>query len=608
MSQYGTPSTGPTAMTKYGPLAAVAALQLIVVLLVPSVGQGGTAAGVDSLGAAAGLGSTGAGTATGAVDPVTGLPLAGPNGAPGAGTGVAGIPGAPGAGGATAPGGAGDTGAGTASGPAAGDTKHCVKGRQYDPAIEPYAPPCVPGAPGSFAGNNGGATGPGVSAHEVRVTIYVPTYGATVDAINRATGSYYNAENIRQVAPAWEKFVNTRYQLYGRSLKISVFQGTCSMVPPETSCLLPEMAKMVAETKPYAVVLQIPVCSACFTELARRGVVSVGAVGFSDALMNANAPHMYGLTMSSTKTQQAFAKFWCGQMTSKGGSGRAAVYAGAQNPAQDFRNKPRQLGVIASNDPDMQNTVRNVLYPALREGCGDGVDGHEYFYASDVSTASQQSQAGVARMNTAQNPATSVLCLCDVVAPQFVYGASANNNYWPEALVASERFMDEDAIAQSYDEGLACPEASRGCTFDGALGLGTQNEAVPQDQLSVVKVTKAGGGSLPMPATAAQDLWDSMNQVMSLIQHTGPQLTADRMQAAAPRMGIIDGGPGGSRRGYAPGDWSWVKDIRLTYWSKNKPSVSNGQPGRYFTFGGKRFLPNEIPSAPQPAAPLVGQR
>ena len=59
-------------------------------------------------------------------------------------------------------------------------------------------------------------------------------------------------------------------------------------------------------------------------------------------------------------------------------------------------------------------------------------------------------QAGVAAMNTPNNPATSVVCFCDPVAPQFSYSASAQNNYWPESILATNQSMDFDSSGQTY--------------------------------------------------------------------------------------------------------------------------------------------------------------
>ena len=77
-------------------------------------------------------------------------------------------------------------------------------------------------------------------------------------------------------------------------------------------------------------------------------------------------------------------------------------------------------------------------------------------------------------MNTPTNPATSVVCFCDPVAPQFSYSAGAQNNYWPESILATNQSMDFDCSGQTYvDKGgqpsLACPKPPN-CPFDNGIG------------------------------------------------------------------------------------------------------------------------------------------
>jgi hypothetical protein len=315
--------------------------------------------------------------------------------------------------------------------------------------------------------------------------------------------------------------------------------------------------------------------------------------------------------MTSTGIAKQFAEFWCKQMTSKGNSGRTAVFAGTQNPAQNFRSRPRQLGVISTNDEDNERTVKNVLYPALKRGCGDSVEGHEYFYAQDISTAQQQSQAGTAAMNTPNNPATSVLCLCDPVAPQFLYSGMAQNNYWPESLVASNQSMDYDSSGQTYvDNGgeptLACPSPARGCPFDNGIGLGAANAQVAADKAPGVKIFHqySGGANMPVAPLTANIFWENFNLLASLFQNTGPFLTPARMQAAAPALGARGGGTSGyALRQFTKGGYGWTKDTRVMFFSKRTPSPYNGEAGKYIQIEGRRFGPGQFPTLKQPPAP-----
>ncbi|MCW2666192.1 MAG: hypothetical protein JWN57_1154, partial [Frankiales bacterium] len=274
-----------------------------------------------------------------------------------------------------------------------------------------------------------------------------------------------------------------------------------------------------------------------------------------------------------------------------------------------FRKQRRQLGVISTNDPDNERVVKKVLYPELAK-CGESVKGHEYFYDQDINTAAQQTQAGVARMNTPNNPATSVLCLCDPVAPQFSYGGSSNNNYWPEVLFATNQAMDYDASGQSYQGDLACPQRQRGCAFHGALGLGQSQMDVAPHQLPGNKAYKAGGGGATNISPQTLDIfWQNYNMIASLIQNAGPQLTPANMAALAPRLGSRGGGTTGlARKAFENGELSWTRDLRMIYWDKDKKSPYNGIAGSYVKIGGKRFGPGEFPQAAQPAAPTADKR
>ncbi|MDT7544298.1 MAG: hypothetical protein QOE99_408 [Actinomycetota bacterium] len=606
-----------TSLGKFAPLAAIAAVQLLVILLVPSVGRTSgagfdTAAGLPAPGAP-GTAAAGAPGAVGTVPGAAAVPGAATGGAPAAGTTGAVTGGTTGAGGAPGTAAAAGTSGQTAA--VAGDTKHCIGGRQFDPAIDYYAPPCVQGVPGAAFANNGGATWQGVSKDTIEIVQYVPDYGAAVNTILKAQGLFYDANQAAVLDAAFARFINAKYQLYGRKVHVDTFQGTCATVPPDLKCLIPEMDTMVDKYHPYAVLFSTTVCSACFAELARKKVITSGGSGFSDEFHNANAPYNYDVSMSSTRMSQQFAEFWCKQMTSKGNTGRTAIFAGTQNPAQNFRTKPRVLGVVSTNDPDNENTVKKVLYPALKKGCGEVVGTHEYFYAQDISRAQQQSQAGTAAMNDS-NPATSVVCLCDPVAPQFSYSAAAQNNYWPESLVATNQAMDFDSSGQTYvdDNGnptLACPNPRQGCPFDNGIGLGAANPQVAPAQMAGVKIFNmySGGAALPVQPPTADIFWNNFNLFASLIENTGPFLTPARMQQAAPALGARGGGSTGQALlRFSKGNYSWTQDTRVLYFNKHQASPYNGKNGKYISIEGNRFELGQFPTLKEPPAPAPEDR
>jgi hypothetical protein len=602
-----------TLARRYAPLALLAAVQLLIIATVPSIASKGAAAQVSSGGSFA-PGSQGSGGSGGSSAAGSGGSSAGGGTSGGGGTsfsggsggssgGSGGFAGGSGGGAAGSGGGAGGLGGGgVGSAPpgaqSSGDTSHCSGGREFSPGIAYWAPPCVPGTPGAPDSANGGATGPGVTANQINIVDYNGDSGAEVDAILQAEGLYESYQNAIVLDKAYANFINKNFVLYGRKVNIITYQGQCTTVPPDTNCLIPEMDKIAAQYHPYALFWNTTLCSACFAELARDHVVAFGGVGFSDQFANANAPYFYSEGESSTRIEQAFAEFYCKQMASS-----PVKFAETLNPAQNFNGKPRVLGIISTNDADNEDTVKNVLVPLLKRTCGVTVN-HFYFYAQDINTAAQQVAAGIAAMDTAVNPASVVLCLCDPVAPEFLYEGEKANNYYPENVLASDQGMDADKAAQAYETGLGCPGNSN-CEFDLAFGIGPDGPQEPATNDAGTRIYALGGGtSLPVDPTVNMVVAQSYVMIANLIENTGPDLTAANMQARAPAMGAVGGGSTGQALlQFKPGDYGWEQDARVLYFDKTAKSSYNGTAGTFVTIEGNRFNLGQYPTMSEPPIP-----
>ena len=599
---------------KFGPIILLGVVQLVLILAVPSTAPN---AATSALGG--GYSNNAGTTATG---PTANGGVGGGGAVNGGGTLPGGSVSGPGgtATGSTAAGGGAAVGGG-ASGPATvasgaglqklpGDRTHCVGGREFDPNLDYYAPVCVPGMPGGPYPNNGGATWRGVTNNTIELVNYVADYGAEVDQILKAQGTYYNADTAKQWNAPFSNFINTHYNLWGRKIHIDTVAGTCTTVPPDYACLQSEMDSIVAKYHPYGVFWETTVCSVCFAELSRLHVVNFGGGGFSDKFLSDNAPYAYLAGESASRVQTQFAQWYCAQM-----AGKNAIFAGTKNTAQNFRNTKRQLGVFSTNDPDNKYTVQHVLYPALAK-CGVSVNGHEYFYAQDINTATQQSQTAAAKMNTPTNPATSVLCLCDPVAPQFGQNAFATDNYWPETLIADDQTMDFDSAGQTYStsdggDALSCPNNDP-CEYDNAIGLSSDDPQVAPSQSAAAKIWKMETGGKAYPSgigLATLDIvWSEYEMFASLIENTGPLLTPQRMRDAAPDLGARGGGnTGHPLKGFVRGGGAWTQDVRIVYWNKSKVSPYNGKHGTYVNIEGGRFNMNFAPMS-QPPAPAPENR
>ena len=598
-----------TLARRYAPLAAVVAVQLLIIALAPSTAQrsrltasgsgqgalgaqsgsgGGADTGSGGTGGATGVTGTGGGTGvtatgTGGGGGTTGVSGTGGGGGTGTGTGGGGVTGTGGGGGG------GTGGGGTPPGvPTKGDTTHCVQGRQFDPTVDYYSPPCVP----RFAGNNGGATYQGVTASTIKIVDYYADYGTEVNTLLKAENSYVSIDQLRDLDANWANFVNSHYELYGRKVQITVYQGQCQTIPPDEPCLRNEVDKIVQQEKPFWINWFGSLASLFYDQASKDQTMNTGGTHFRDAFSAARAPYHWDVQETYDKMLTHFGEWYCAQLAH-----RPVQYAGTANPTDNLNGKPRVLGVIGTADPENAAAVNQSLLPTLAR-CGVTVPpGHFYYYTQDISTAEQQRAAGVQAMRKAPE-STDVICICDLVAPTFLYEEEQQENYYPENLLVGSGFMDDDTAGQSYDGTAACP-LGKNCNFDDAFGLSTIAAQVPPGQDAGSKAYAAGGGKgNGAPAAAIAEYWDNVNMIATLIQGAGPQLVPQNVQrgafAAPPRGG---GTTGHILRALGPDNYGWNQDDRITYWSRTRPSPYNGKAGTYVQVGGTRYT-DQYPNGP----------
>jgi len=556
-----------TVGARYLPLAALVAIQLLIVAVAPSTMPD------QEVSSGAGGDQFSAGTGGDFTDPATGEPITDPGATGGPAVGVdADGDGTPDAGSGAAAG--GDAAAPGSPAAAEGDRSHCAGDRQFDPAIDFYAPPCVP----KSNGQNPGATYQGVTDTEIKIVQYIGAGDPAVNAILAAQGALVEKPQFDAYNAVAQKFINDKYELYGRKVVIKTFQGTCDTIPPDISCLQGEFRKLVQQEKPFAVMWNASLCSACFAELSKLRTINLGGWNFRDEFGQRWRPYHYDVTMSGTRIAQHAGRFWCQQL-----NGHNAEFS------RSYQDKPRQLGVIATNDPENQNAVEIDLKRELA-ACGQSYGNRKYFYEQDISTADQQRRAGVLAMRgDAVNPdddATSVMCFCDLVAPAFLYQEEDTQQYYPENIVTGTGFMDADAASQAYIGTVGCPQGGR-CAFDGAFGFKSVGDQGKSFTGRGHQVWKAGGGQGQTPFESADVHWDYLNLIASSIHMAGPNLNPETFEQGAFRLGAR-GDAANPLRQISPGNYHWAQDVMRVYWSSTKPSPYNGKKGTYVNLDPKR--------------------
>lgn len=603
-----------TLARRYAPLAALAAVQLLIIATVPSRAPSATLT-ADAGGFTAPAEGSSVDPATGepleaapgegeaAVDPATGQP------APGGATAAVGTTSGSGGGSAA---GATDAGAGAAGGgetAAAGDTSHCVDGRQFDPAIYYWAPKCVP----KFTGKNPGPTYQGVTDKEIKVIVYRGKPNPAVDAILSAIGANPSDEDVTDFTMKATEFINAKFEFYGRKLVVEEVRGQCDTVPPDYVCLRGEMRDIVRTHKPFLVQWATPLASPAFDELSAQKVLNVGGQHFRDSFSQQRRPYHWDVAISGTNVAKQAAEWYCKKL-----AGKKAAWAGetgsdprSQNPpTNDIRNKPRVLGVISTDDPENQGAITSVFKPELAK-CGVKVE-HEFYYAQDIARAEEQRRLGVAKMREAPE-STTIAFFGDAVAPVFLYRTAQEQSYFPEHVVVGFGGMDSDAAGQGYDNGSSlCQECHQ---FENAFGLSSLPQLRNVSDNEAVAVYKAAGGKRNIDWTKYSTNIGDLNYLMlnaTLIQGAGPTLTPANVEKGAFAAGNRGGSPDSldfrfNKRGFRPGSYAWFQDMAEVYWSQTQVSEFNGKKGSYKEIGDRRYFQGEYTEG-DPAIPLPKPR
>jgi hypothetical protein len=571
---------------RYAPLAAVLAVQLAIIAIVPS--KPSTPAGYDEYaGADNGSGAPVYDPKTGKyIDPETGKVVGSGGGKGGfSGSGSASASGggsASGSGGPTSATGGGSAqlppGATPTNGPP--DMSHCKGAKQHD--ITYYAPPCVPKWGG---GDNGGATYTGVTDKEIKVIVYNSKADPAVDQLLKGVDlSSSNAEEEAFRAAA-EKFINAHYEFYGRTLKLETYNGTCDLLPPLPECFRNEMKEIVDKTHPFFVIWNTPLASAAFDELSKRGVPNAGGHHFSDTFSTQRRPFHYDWRMSGTRVARYLAEYWCSRMA--GGKAKYGADSPEDRPEEGgpMTLRTRKLGVITPIDP--ANTVVLNEFKGMVRNCGGGVRA-VYQYAQDIDRAQEQRKAGISKMKAAG--VSTLMCICDGIAPYFMVVTEDEDRYWPENIVPGTGGMDFDAVGRLYNGST---------TWGRALGISTLPVLEAYANNDAARVWHAAGNSGNPPYNLAINDWAYYEMVANMIQMAGPDLNPGTLERGAFSLRYPSNNPLHDARSFAPGDYTEVDDIKEVYWSRTAASNLDGKPGTYLSQNnGRRYGPGQMPHTP----------
>jgi len=399
---------------RYAPFLLLAAVQALLIAVVPSTGGPdngtlvagpGAAPGEDAVSPTeelAGGGDTGTQSAAGPAGSAT----SGGGGSTGSGGGTSGS----GSGGAG--GGSGDKRPGTLT----ADRSKCAKDgkRQQDITITNPSPPCVP----RWTGFNGGAPYQGVTETEVVVVKYRAPLPEQVNAILRLEGLASTREEEAHAAAAFAKFFDKHFEFYGRKIKWVDFESDCSVSPPDLPCFRQEARDINKQYHPFALFwFNATVQAEFFDELSRLGMLNVGGWHFSADFNVAHRPYHWDIFMDGTRTARNLADFWCKKM-----QGKPADKAGDPN----MWTKKRKVGVISQKFEVTKSNAEEFTRLVSGEMCGSPADTvPPFFTESDINQAALISREAMESLQ--KQGATSVVFMTDPIGPRFYTSAATAN-------------------------------------------------------------------------------------------------------------------------------------------------------------------------------------
>lgn len=558
----------------YAPFIALAALQAVIIVAAPSKpsdsSQLTSLAPFDAEGGSA-LDAGGVGADGVPIDPATGLPVD-------ATTGSGGVGGSGAGGTAAGPGGA--SGGGGGGGGAAGDTTHCKGDRQTDVIYN--SPPCRP----KFVGNNGGATYRGVTDKEIRVVIFQCQPNEQVNAILATQGLAASEAEAQAMDDAAVKFINERYELYGRKIVSKRVIGDCPLTPPDPAKSRQAAAEVV-KMNPFLVV-HYAAGPETHDVWSRAGIISLGGPSMDVSFYAGRRPYRYDVFPSGTESADEVAEYYCKKMA-KGTATNAGVVI---HPNIGGRNTPRKLGVIIPDNGNGAQTPVAARVKSLVEKCS-GKEVPIFTYQSDINRAQEQTRVTIAGLISAK--VTTVAFMGDLIAPVFTTNGATQNNYYPEWLLPGQNLLDYDVLGRLYDQSQ----------WAHAFGPSQLVKPVPFEQSDAQKIWKAAGnsGSACGSCNLATGYWTLIG---SLLQEAGPNLnplTVERgsVGAQSRRGGWAEtkGNPGVYLIKFGPGDYNAISDFREVYWDATATSGIDGKKGAYVDMnGGRRYEPgqNQLPA------------
>ncbi|MCL4422371.1 MAG: ABC transporter substrate-binding protein [Actinobacteria bacterium] len=453
---------------------------------------------------------------------------------------------------------AGVGGAQGSNGSGGAGSQETVTGAKCGPGVRQvswthYSPMCVPAWHG---GNNGGATGQGVTAKTITLS-YAEPNSSQEAVIQAAVGDAMINDNAYiNDLQTYINYFNTQFTLYGRKVVLKPFQAQGDYLEEDDGQDLTgaQADATTAHDEGAFADVTFPLFGSLpyYQDLAAEHVIAIGPLTATQQWYEQYAPYAYALTPTENQLAQAVGDIVCQRM-----AGMPAIFAGSQ-----YQSTVRKFGLITPDQPMYVAAGRDM---EQQVGSQCGLKFTDYAtYSMDPSNYGSESLSIVSQMKA--DGVTTVVCGCDPVFPIALTDAAQEQGWYPEWLAGSFG----DAVARDYNQA----EWVHAMSFPGG-------QWPVMDQLESYKVYETASGGKPPQEPYFFSAYYELLFLFSAIQHAGPDLNASSFEQSVFSLPApIPGGQAGVWI-YGPGHFTIESSFGLGWWDENAISNYDGKQGAY---------------------------
>lgn len=452
-------------------------------------------------------------------------------------------------------------------------------GRVAIPILAP--PPCVP-----VATNNGGATAPGVTASTIKIGYYTPKPDPTYDPILKAAGAYDSPDATAKAYQDYFQIYAHQYELSGRTIQLVRIDGSGSS---KDELAAKADADKAAAAGVFAVVGGPAQARSFQTELAAKKILCIAqcVVAAPKKFVSDNSPYIWPTGPNPEQTAQMTTTFVKNQLV-----GKNAVYGG-----DAVKSKPRTFALLSYDTPDGEyRDSWDTFYNGLKDA-GVPVAGH-ISYVLDPSSLAADGRTVATKLKA--TGATSIIFTGDPIFPSFLTTQMTQQGYFPEWVMAGTVLADTNVFARKFDQKQ----------WSHAFGLQLIPARVPKQQQDSYTLNQWFFGTPPPTSNNFTLLKADTELTMDGIQLAGPNLTPETFRDGMFHAPAQPSGPNslgtivtyGDHGFWTGTDYGGLDNAGILYWDPKvvgPDETGNVGPGMYrLVDGGRRYLPNQWPTAP----------